>query len=91
MINFDLTNISNIIQIFVNLMINSNNLNKLEDFGYIDILVKTLNRFLFCSDISQNHLYQKIIMKVLNQINQIIKLSKSRSEIFVQADGIDII
>ena len=91
LLNFDLSKISNIIQIFDNLMINSNNLNKLEDIGYIDILIKTLNRFLFCSDISQNHLYQKIIMKVLNQINQIIKLSKSRSELFAQSDGINII
>ena len=30
-------------------------------------------------------------MKVLNQINQIIKLSKSRSELFAQSDGINII
>ena len=89
--NFDLSKISNIIQIFDNLLISSNNLNKLEEIGYIDILIKTLNRFLFCSDLSQNHLYQKIIIKVLNQINQIIKLSKSRSEIFVQSDGINII
>ena len=91
LINFDLSKISNIIQIFDNLMINSNNLNKLESFGYIDILIKLLNRFTFCSDISQNHSYQKIIIKVLNQLNQIIKLSKSRSELFVQADGINII
>ena len=91
LINFDLSKISNIIQIFDNLMINSNNLNKLESFGYIDILIKLLNRFTFCSDISQNHSHQKIIIKVLNQLNQIIKLSKSRSELFVQADGINII
>jgi hypothetical protein len=91
LLNFDLSKISNIIQIFDNLMINSNNLNKLESIGYIDILIKLLNRFVLCSDISQNHLYQKIIIKVLNQLNQIIKLSKSRSEIFVQADGINII
>ena len=91
LLNFDLAKISNIIQIFDNLMINSNNLNKLESIGYIDILIKLLNRFVLCSDISQNHLYQKIIIKVLNQLNQIIKLSKSRSEIFVQADGINII
>ena len=91
LINFDLSKISNIIQIFDNLIINSNNLNKLEIFGYIDILIKLLNRFTFCSDISQNHSYQKIIIKVLNQLNQIIKLSKSRSELFVQADGINII
>ena len=70
LINFDLSKISNIIQIFDNLMINSNNLNKLESFGYIDILIKLLNRFIFCSDISQNHSYQKI--KINEFIYQII-------------------
>ena len=91
LINMDYSKISNIIQIFDNLMINSNNLNKLESIGYIDILLKLLNKFVYSSDLSNNQTSQKIIIKTLNQINQIIKLSKSRSEIFVLADGIDII
>ena len=91
LINMDYSKLSNIIQIFDNLMINSNNLNKLESIGYIDILLKLLNKFVYSSDISHNQTSQKIIIKTLNQINQIIKLSKSRSEIFVLADGINII
>ena len=89
--NIDLSRISSIILIFDNLMTNSNNLNILENIGYIDILLKLLNKFIFSSEISNNERSMKIIIKVLNQINQIIKLSKSRSEIFVLADGIDII
>ena len=89
--NIDLSRISSIILIFDNLMANSNNLNILENIGYIDILLKLLNKFIFSSEISNNEHHMKIIIKVLNQINQIIKLSKSRSEIFVLADGVDII
>ena len=89
--NLDLSKISSIIQIFDNLMTNSNNLNILENIGYIDILLKLLNKFVTSSEISNNEHSIKIIKKVLNQINQIIKLSKSRSEIFVLADGVNII
>ena len=89
--NLDLSKISSIIQIFDNLMTNSNNLNILENIGYIDILLKLLNKFVCSSEISNNEHSIKIIKKVLNQINQIIKLSKSRSEIFVLADGVNII
>ena len=89
--NIDLSRISSIILIFDNLMANSNNLNILENIGYIDILLKLLNKFIFSSEMSDNERRMKIIIKVLNQINQIIKLSKSRSEIFVLADGVDII
>jgi hypothetical protein len=71
-------------------MTNSNNLNILESMGYIHILLKLLNKLIY-SDISNNQSSLKIINKVLNQINQIIKLSKSRSEIFVLAEGVDII
>ena len=88
--NLDSSRIKNILQIFDNLMTNSNNLNILESIGYIHILLKLLNKLIY-SDISNNQTSLKIIIKVLNQINQIIKLSKSRSEIFVLAEGIDII
>jgi len=91
LVNLDYSKISNIIQIFDNLILNSNNLNKLESIGYIDILLKLLNKYIYSSDLSHNQTSQKIIIKTLNQINQIIKLSKSRSEIFVLADGINII
>ena len=88
--NLDLSRTKNILQIFDNLMTNSNNLNILESMGYIHILLKLLNKLIY-SDISNNQSSLKIINKVLNQINQIIKLSKSRSEIFVLAEGVDII
>ena len=88
--NLDLSRTKNILQIFDNLMANSNNLNILESMGYIHILLKLLNKLIY-SDISNNQSSLKIINKVLNQINQIIKLSKSRSEIFVLAEGVDII
>ena len=91
LVNVDLSKASNVIQIFDYLITNSNNLNILESIGYIDILLKLLNKCIYSSDISLNLFSNKIIIKSLNQINQIIKLSKSRSEIFVQADGIDII
>ena len=89
--NMDISMIQNIIHIFDNLMINSNNLNRLENIGYIDILLKLINKFNYSSDISNDKPTLKVITKILYQINQIIKLSKSRSEIFVLAEGIDII
>ena len=91
MINQDLPVIINIIQIFDNLMYNSNNLNKLENIGYIDTLINILKKFVYSSDINNNQPSLGIITKILNQINQMIKLSKSRSETFVLADGVDII
>ena len=87
----DLSKIENIIQIFDNLMVNTNNLNKLEKIGFIDILLKLLNKFVYSSNLSDNYTLQKIIIKMLNQINQSIKLSKSRSETFVMSDGVNII
>ena len=89
--NIDLYIVKNIIEIFDNLMLNSNNLNKLENIGYIDNLNNLLRKFIYSSDISKNPTSLNIITKVLNQINQIIKLSKSRSETFVLSDGVDII
>ena len=94
MLDIDTRKILNIIHIFENLMINSNNLNKLENIGYIDILLKLLNKLIYSYDISNNSndkSHIKIITKILYHINQIIKLSKSRTELFVLSDGIDII
>ena len=91
LINLDSSKIENIIQIFDNLMVNTNNLNKLEKIGFIDILLKLLNKFCYSSNLSDNNSSQKIIKKILNQINQVIKLSKSRSELFVMSDGVNII
>ena len=65
--NLDLSRTKNILQIFDNLMANSNNLNILESMGYIHILLKLLNKLIY-SDISNNQSSLKIINKVLNQI-----------------------
>jgi hypothetical protein len=73
-------------------MADANNLNKLENIGFIDTLLKLLNKFVYSSELffPDNQLTQKVIAKIINQISQIIKLSKSRSESFVMADGLDI-
>ena len=91
-INLDSFQIENIIQIFDNIMADANNLNKLENIGFIDTLLKLLNKYVYSSDLflPENQSSQNVISKIINQINQIIKLSKSRSESFVMADGLDI-
>ena len=91
-INLDSSQIENVLQIFDNIMADANNLNKLENIGFIDTLLKLLNKFVYSSElfIPDNQLTQKVIAKIINQISQIIKLSKSRSESFVMADGLDI-
>ena len=73
-------------------MADANNLNKLENIGFIDTLLKLLNKFVYSSElfINDKQLTQNLIAKIINQISQIIKLSKSRSESFVMADGLDI-
>ena len=73
-------------------MADANNLNKLENIGFIDTLLKLLNKFVYSSELflPDNQSTQNVIAKIINQISQIIKLSKSRSESFVMADGLDI-
>ena len=91
-INLDSSQIENVIQIFDNIMADANNLNKLENIGFIDTLLKLLNKFVYSSELflPDNQSTQNVIAKIINQISQIIKLSKSRSESFVMADGLDI-
>ena len=91
-VNLDSSQIENVIQIFDNIMTDANNLNKLENIGIIDTLLKLLNKFVYSSELflPNNQSAQNIIGKIINQISQIIKLSKSRSESFVMADGLDI-
>ena len=91
-INLDNTQIEHVIQIFDNLMSDSNNLNKLENIGYIDTLLKLLNKFVYSSKLllSDDDPSKNVVTKIINQISQLIKLSKSRSEVFVMADGLDI-
>ena len=91
-INLDSSQIESVIQIFDNIMADANNLNKLENIGFIDTLLKLLNKFVYSSELflPDNQSSQNVIAKIINQISQIIKLSKSRSESFVMADGLDI-
>ena len=91
-INLDSSQIESVIQIFDNIMADANNLNKLENIGFIDTLLKLLNKFVYSSELflPDNQSSEYVIAKVINQISQIIKLSKSRSESFVMADGLDI-
>ena len=91
-INLDSSQIEHVIQIFDNIMADANNLNKLENIGFIDTLLKLLNKFVYSSELflPDNQSSQEVIAKIINQISQIIKLSKSRSESFVMADGLDI-
>ena len=91
-INLDSSQIESVIQIFDNIMADANNLNKLENIGFIDTLLKLLNKFVYSSELflPDNQSPQNAITKIINQISQIIKLSKSRSESFVMADGLDI-
>jgi hypothetical protein len=91
-INLDSSQIESVIQIFDNIMADANNLNKLENIGFIDTLLKLLNKFVYSSELflPDNQSSQNVITKIINQISQIIKLSKSRSESFVMADGLDI-
>ena len=91
-INLDSSQIESVIQIFDNIMADANNLNKLENIGFIETLLKLLNKFVYSSELflPDNQSSQNVITKIINQISQIIKLSKSRSESFVMADGLDI-
>jgi len=91
-INLDSSQIESVIQIFDNIMADANNLNKLENIGFIDTLLKLLNKFVYSSELflPDNQSSENVIAKIINQISQIIKLSKSRSESFVMADGLDI-
>ena len=91
-INLNSSQIEKVIQTFDNIMTDANNLNKLENIGFIDTLLKLLNKYVYSSELfmSDNQSSQNVIAKIINQINQIIKLSKSRSESFVMADGLDI-
>lgn len=91
-INLDSSQIESVIQIFDNIMADANNLNKLENIGFIDTLLKLLNKFVYSSELflPDNQSSEYVIAKIINQISQIIKLSKSRSESFVMADGLDI-
>ena len=91
-INLDSPQIENVIQIFENIMTDANSLNKLENIGYIETLLKLLNKFVYSFELfaPDNQQTQNVIAKIINQISQIIKLSKSRSESFVMADGLDI-
>ena len=91
-INLDSSQIENVIQIYDNIMADANNLNKLENIGFIDTLLKLLNKFVYSSELfmQDNQPTQNVIAKIINQISQLIKLSKSRSESFVMADGLDI-
>ena len=91
-INLDSSQIENVIQIFDGVMTDANNLNKLENIGFIDTLLKLLNKFVYSSELflPDNQSTQNIIAKIINQISQMIKLSKARSESFVMSDGLDI-
>jgi len=91
-INLDSSQIESVIQIFDNILADANNLNKLENIGFIDTLLKLLNKFVYSSELflPDNQSSENVIAKIINQISQIIKLSKSRSESFVMADGLDI-
>ena len=82
--------IESLIQIFDNIMVDANNLNKLENLGYIETLLKLLNNFAYNDTTTINSKNIKIINSIINQINNMIKLNKARSELFAMSDGIDI-
>jgi serine/threonine protein kinase len=82
--------IESLIQIFDNIMSDANNLNKLENLGFIDTLLKLLNNFAYNDTTTLNSKNIKIINSIINQINNMIKLNKARSELFAMSDGIDI-
>ncbi len=82
--------IESLIQIFDNIMVDANNLNKLENLGYIETLLKLLNNFAYNDTTTLNSKNIKIINSIINQINNMIKLNKARSELFAMSDGIDI-
>ena len=83
------SHIQNLLRIFDNIMLDVSNLNKLENFGYIDTLIKLLTSYAY--DTGSNIDYNaKTIETLVNQLNQMIKLNRSRSEAFAMSEGIDI-
>ena len=91
--------IENFIKIFDNIMKDINNLNILENLGYIETLLKFLNNFVYnnnnnnnnSEDLNNNNNNNEIINKIINQIFKLIKLNKARSDLFVMSEGIDIL
>ena len=82
--------INNLLRIFDNIMLDSSNLNKLENLGYIDTIIKLLQTYAYDEGNNINFNLQTVEL-LIKQLSLLIKSNRSRCELFAMSDGIDVV
>ena len=82
--------INNLLGIFDNIMHDSSNLNKLENLGYIDTIIKLLQTYAYDEGNNINFNLQTVEL-LIKQLSLLIKSNRSRCELFAMSDGIDVV
>ena len=71
-------------------MLDSSNLNKLENLGYIDTIIKLLQTYAYDEGNNINFNLQTVEL-LIKQLSLLIKSNRSRCELFAMSDGIDVV
>ena len=82
--------INNLLRIFDNIMLDSSNLNKLENLGYIDTIIKLLQTYAYDEGNNINYNLETVEL-LIKQLSLLIKSNRSRCELFAMSDGIDVV
>ena len=82
--------INNLLRIFDNIMLDSSNLNKLENLGYIDTIIKLLQTYAY-DEVNNINFNLQTVELLIKQLSLLIKSNRSRCELFAMSDGIDVV